>query len=104
MSVIDKLIEAGRDPLEALLGESAEEERERLDKAIVRELKDWSPAMLKRLREMVEQRAMQANQKCDRLQALLAESLDERTWGIYARRDYENRVKAELEGVRHGNR
>ena len=69
MSVIDKLIEAGRDPLEALLGESTEEERERLDKVIVRELKNWSPAMLKRLREMVEQRAEVANEKCRRLEA-----------------------------------
>src|SRR3990167_3750062 len=67
MSVIDKLIAAGRDPLEAVLVPPAadvaqwieDDANEKLDNAIVAELRSWSPEMHARLLVLVERRLTQ---------------------------------------------
>jgi hypothetical protein len=63
MSTIDKLVSANRDPLEALIVPPAkdvaqwlkEDENEKLDKKISRELATWSSEMRARLIELINQ-------------------------------------------------
>lgn len=65
MSAVDKLVAAGRDPLEALLVPPApdvaqwilEDDIERIDLAIANELQRWQPVMRQRLNELIAQRA-----------------------------------------------
>lgn len=60
MNTVDKLIKAGRDPLEALfvppapdVAEWLEQDRnEKIDKAIKKELSTWTPEMRERLRQI----------------------------------------------------